>query len=299
MGGSDTSLTDGQRLMAKVINGGLAGVTGVTANFPLDLSKTRLQAQVTKPGEKPIYTGVFQTIRVIGQREGLKGLYAGYYANLSFIVFEKALKLCVNDYFRERFSNKNTGEVSLGAGMAAGALAGTIQSVITTPMELLKIEGQQASARGDKGYTLANGVKARLASEGIGGFYRGWLSTVARDMPWSLLYFPAYAALHDLSLFGSGKSFSGNLAAGMIAGAAASAVCTPLDVVKTRLQNRTKAQTKISWAQCASETYLKEGAKAFFKGTGPRMVCVAVLMGVAQGFYELGIGERIIGGGKR
>lgn len=292
MGSKD--LSDAQLLLAKVINGGLAGVTGVTANFPLDLSKTRLQAQVVKPGEERLYKNVFQTIRVIKAKEGFAGLYAGYYANLYFIVFEKALKLCANDHFRQTFANKDTGHVSLQAGMAAGALAGTIQSVVTTPMELLKIEGQQASARGDTSYTFNRALKLRFQSEGIRGFYRGWVSTVIRDCPWSVMYFPAYAAMRDTALFGSGENFTGNLLAGMIAGAAASGLCTPLDVIKTRLQNRTAAQGKISYGSCAQSIWQKEGGAAFFKGAVPRMICVSVLMGVAQGFYEMGIGESIV-----
>ena len=101
-------------------------------------------------------------------------------------------------------------------------------------------------------------------------------------------------ARRDTALFGSGENFTGNLLAGMIAGAAASGLCTPLDVIKTRLQNRTAAQGKISYGSCAQSIWQKEGGAAFFKGAVPRMICVSVLMGVAQGFYEMGIGESIV-----
>lgn len=42
----------------KILNGGIAGIVGVTCVFPIDLVKTRLQNQVTLPGEPPKYTGM-------------------------------------------------------------------------------------------------------------------------------------------------------------------------------------------------------------------------------------------------
>lgn len=43
------------RLLPKVINGGIAGMIGVSTVFPLDLVKTRLQNQQTGPNGEKIY----------------------------------------------------------------------------------------------------------------------------------------------------------------------------------------------------------------------------------------------------
>jgi hypothetical protein len=60
---------------------------------------------------------------------------------------------------------------------------------------------------------------------------------VLRDVPFGAVYFPAYhhlkALLADQTGYNSPLSILG---AGAVAGAAASSLVTPLDMVKTRLQ---------------------------------------------------------------
>ena len=310
-------------LASKVIDGGLAGITGVTATFPLDLSKTRLQKQVTPKGQSPVYKNMLQTIQVVAQKEGLVGLYSGYKVNVSFIVFEKAVKLVANDMFRMYFTDKDTGKISLAGECLSGASAGALQSAVTTPMELLrvngapmvesssvtsrvknhairlvrhgplKIKGQLAAQEGRQFNTMQEMSKI-LKNEGPKGFYRGWCSTLVRDIPFSFIYFPLYANLKNTKPFGYGQDFKGNLAAGMIAGAVAGALSTPTDVIKTRLQDLPPGET-MSWLKCVKLTYQNEGGlKPFFKGTGPRMVCIGSLFAVAQGFYELGLGKKVL-----
>ncbi len=38
-------------------------------------------------------------------------------------------------------------------------------------------------------------VRSTWRAEGIGGFYRGYLTTVAREIPFSLIQFPLWEAL--------------------------------------------------------------------------------------------------------
>lgn len=279
-------------ICSKVIDGGLAGVTGVSATFPLDLAKTRLQNQVTLAGEKPKYKNLFHAVKTVGQQEGAKALYSGYSVNVGFIVFEKAIKLVCNDVFRMALADKETGEVTLTNSCIAGASAGAAQSIVTTPMELLKIKGQMIAAEGGK-FNVFEAFRSIMRADGAIGFYRGWCSTLVRDVPFSFLYFPLYAELHYMDSFGGGNSFNGNLAAGMISGAVAGGLSTPTDVVKTRLQTLPPGVEKMSWMECV-KLVQKEGMSAFFKGAGPRMICIGSLFAVAQGFYELGTGKKVL-----
>ena len=46
------------RLLPKILNGGIAGIVGVSCVFPLDLVKTRLQNQQVGPNGERMYTSM-------------------------------------------------------------------------------------------------------------------------------------------------------------------------------------------------------------------------------------------------
>ncbi|XP_031671704.1 mitochondrial glutamate carrier 1-like [Oncorhynchus kisutch] len=127
-------------LPAKLINGGIAGLIGVTCVFPIDLAKTRLQNQ--QNGSR-LYTSMSDCLIKTIQSEGYFGMYRGAAVNLTLVTPEKAIKLAANDFFRQHLS-KDGQKVSLLREILAGCGAGTCQVIITTPMEMLKIQLQDA-----------------------------------------------------------------------------------------------------------------------------------------------------------
>lgn len=129
--------------MPKVINGGIAGIIGVTCVFPIDLVKTRLQNQEVGPNGTKMYKGLMDCFRQTYHREGFTGMYRGSAVNILLVTPEKAIKLAANDFFRYRLCN-SAGKLSLGAELISGGGAGLCQIIVTTPMELLKIQLQDA-----------------------------------------------------------------------------------------------------------------------------------------------------------
>lgn len=83
-------------------------------------------------------------------------MYRGSAVNILLITPEKAIKLAANDFFRHHLKMKD-GSLPITRQMAAGGLAGLFQIVVTTPMELLKIQMQDAgrvAAEAKKGVNI-------------------------------------------------------------------------------------------------------------------------------------------------
>jgi solute carrier family 25 aspartate/glutamate transporter 12/13 len=262
----------------KLVVGAVAGVFGTTCIYPLDMVKTRLQTG------KSMYSGPLTTIRSILQHEGVRGFYKGLVPNLVGVTPEKAIKLAANDVFREMLESEN-GSMSLVSEMAAGAGAGLCQVIATNPMEITKIRMQmQATLPVEQRQTTMQVVNGL----GIRGLYQGSLSTLSRDIPFSLIFFPAYANIKKYFADDKGNNSIGSLLlSGGIAGATGSFFATPADVIKTRLQLVGGKERYGNMANCFKTVLREEGVGALFAGCIPRMCVVAPLFGIALLSFEL------------
>ncbi|XP_074122920.1 mitochondrial glutamate carrier 2 isoform X1 [Sminthopsis crassicaudata] len=301
---------------AKLINGGVAGLVGVTCVFPIDLAKTRLQNQHGKVAYKGMIDCLVKTVRT----DGFFGMYRGAAVNLTLVTPEKAIKLAANDFFREQLLEDGS-KHNLIREMLAGCGAGVCQAVVTSPMEMLKIQlqdagrlvGQQhrtcpSAASPVRPYTTDSTPKRPsatiiawelLRTRGVSGLYRGLGATLLRDIPFSIIYFPFFANLNQLGINeATGKAhFFHSFASGCLAGSTAAIAVTPLDVLKTRIQTLKKGVGDEAYngiTDCARKVWTHEGPAAFMKGAGCRALVIAPLFGIAQGVYYLGIGESIL-----
>jgi len=251
--------------------GAIAGVIGVCVNFPLDLTKTRLQKQTTAE-----YKGILDCLIKVYRVGGVKGWYSGMRANLLGIIPEKAIKLACNDQFREMLRDKKTGKVSLGSELLAGGGAGFCQVVVTTPMEIVKIRGQLTGAS----------ISQCVSELGLRGLYKGYTPTLLRDVFFSMIFFPMQAEMKtswikddDRESTKLVKSFT----CGITAGGFSAALSTPLDVLKTRIQ----AGVPGGIIKVYQNTVMEEGYRALFKGLTPRIAAIGPLFGIAIMVYDV------------
>lgn len=298
-------------LLPKIINGGIAGIVGVSVVFPLDLVKTRLQNQTVGPNGERQYKNMLDCFKQTYRAEGYFGMYRGSAVNILLITPEKAIKLAANDMFRYYLTLKD-GTLPVLRQMMAGGMAGACQIIITTPMELLKIQMQdagrvaaQAKAEGKTVVrtTAMELTKKLLRERGIFGLYKGITATGFRDVSFSVVYFPLFATLNDLgpkdptNPTGPTK-FWWSFLSGCAAGSTAALAVNPMDVVKTRLQTLSKGSGERQYTSimdCIMTTLKYEGPTAFFKGGACRMIVIAPLFGIAQTVYYLGIAEYLLG----
>ncbi|XP_061711461.1 calcium-binding mitochondrial carrier protein Aralar1 isoform X1 [Cydia pomonella] len=267
--------------------GSIAGAVGASAVYPIDLVKTRMQNQRTGSfiGEVA-YRNSFDCFKKVIRHEGIFGLYRGLVPQLIGVAPEKAIKLTVNDLVRDKLMDKN-GNLSIYAEIFAGACAGGSQVIFTNPLEIVKIRLQVAGE-------IAGGQKVRawavVKELGLFGLYKGARACLLRDMPFSAIYFPAYA--HVKAKFADENGYNHPLtllAAGAIAGVPAASLVTPADVIKTRLQvvARTGQTTYTGVLDAARKIYAEEGFRAFWKGSVARVFRSSPQFGVTLVTYEI------------
>lgn len=209
----------------------------------------------------------------------------GAAVNLTLVTPEKAIKLAANDLFRHHLTKEGKGLTVLKE-MLAGCGAGMCQVVVTTPMEMLKIQLQDAgrlAAQQRKPNVMPTTTTTKLAAtntvlsrsynagpvasapravsatqiarellhtQGIQGLYKGLGATLMRDVPFSIVYFPLFANLNRLGKPSPEASapFYWAFLSGCLAGSTAAVAVNPCDVVKTRLQSLKKGASEETYS---------------------------------------------------
>lgn len=279
--------------------GSIAGCIGATVVYPIDLVKTRMQAQ----RHKAAYKNSLDCFKKIIKNEGLRGLYSGLAAQLVGVAPEKAIKLTVNDLVRKIGTNDDDNSITMPWEILAGSSAGACQVIFTNPLEIVKIRLQMQGGSQNKVLKPGEIPHKKLTAGqiiktlGVKGLYKGASACLLRDVPFSAIYFPTYANLKYL-LFDFDPSNPNKkhrldswqlLISGALAGAPAAFFTTPADVIKTRLQvEQKKGETKYNGIAHAFKTILKEeGVGAFFKGSLARVFRSSPQFGFTLASYEL------------
>jgi solute carrier family 25 aspartate/glutamate transporter 12/13 len=161
-------------------------------------------------------------------------------------------------------------------------------------LEIVKIRLQ---TQGEMARNLSSEVQRKSAllvirNLGMLGLYKGASACLLRDIPFSAIYFTAYAHLKsDVFKEGPNKKLNMGelLLSGAIAGMPAAYLTTPCDVIKTRLQVEARGgQTTYGGIMDAGKKILaEEGARAFFKGGPARIFRSSPQFGVTLMVYEL------------
>ena len=273
--------------------GSVAGAIGAFAVYPIDLVKTRMQNQRSVDPSQRLYKNSFDCFGKVFSHEGIRGLYRGLLPQMVGVAPEKAIKLTVNDFLRTLFKDPSRGDIYLPLEILAGGGAGASQVLFTNPLEIVKIRLQTQGEALRLGTAAAPKGTMQIISElGFFGLYKGAGACLLRDIPFSAIYFPTYAAakahLSDRRADKKPQPID-LLMAGAIAGVPAASLVTPADVIKTRLQveARKGQQTYSGIRDCFWKVLKAEGPFAFGKGAAARVFRSSPQFGVTLLAYEL------------
>ncbi|SCU84214.1 LAFA_0D08812g1_1 [Lachancea sp. 'fantastica'] len=270
--------------------GAMAGFLAGVIVCPLDVAKTRLQAQGLRPASINYYNGIVGTLSTIVRDEGVRGLYKGlvpivmgYFPTwmIYFTVYEKSKKR-----YPQLFPSSDFLSHSLSA-----LTAGSISTILTNPVWVVKTR-LMLQTHVDKHSTHYKGTFDAFykiyTTEGFKTFYAGLLPSLF-GLLHVAIHFPIYEKLkvwlrcspsfvdsddHKLDLFRL-------ITASSISKMVASTLTYPHEILRTRMQLKAPPIDKKNTPQIATHhalirlvhrTYTKEGLRGFYSGFTTNLV---------------------------
>jgi len=251
--------------------GGVAASTAHTLLVPIDVVKTRLQADASR------YDGPADCVRQVWQQEGPGGFAQGIGATVTGYLVAGSLSFGLLEVFSRLLRDLAGPGNALTFGTlllaAASVMATCVRATAVCPFEAVRIR----SVRSGEPSSVV--LQRTLDNDGVGALYTGLAPILLKEVPFAVTKFVAFdsfsnaiaAAFPDAS---GALLFSEPLAAGALAGVLAILASQPADVVLTRT-NDEGATLGGSIAQVAA------APASVLNGLGPRLL-FGVLLTSAQ-----------------
>ncbi|KAI2640263.1 mitochondrial carrier domain-containing protein [Xylaria nigripes] len=268
--------------------GAVGGFTSGIVTCPLDVIKTKLQAQggfqvVSKGrhvGHRRVYSGLVGTARVIWKEEGVRGLYRGlgpivlgYLPTWAvwFTVYNNSKKYMADSHVRNQFA----------INFCSSIIAGASSTIVTNPIWVIKTRLMSQSSSGYNRdmsvfprsgntptsrprinspwyyHSTLDAARKMYSSEGILSFYSG-LTPALLGLTHVAVQFPAYEYLRKkFTGHGMGEmtdtahqsQWFGVLSASILSKIMASSATYPHEVIRTRLQTQRRPTPGVEYLQ--------------------------------------------------
>ncbi|XP_008980232.1 mitochondrial S-adenosylmethionine carrier protein isoform X4 [Callithrix jacchus] len=169
--------------------------------------------------------------------------------------------------------------------MLAASAGEVVACLIRVPSEVVKQRAQVSAST--RTFQIFSNI---LHEEGIQGLYRGYKSTVLREIPFSLVQFPLWESLKAFWSWRQDHVVDSwqSAVCGAFAGGFAAAVTTPLDVAKTRIM-LAKAGSSTASGNVLSAlhgVWRSQGLTGLFAGVFPRMAAISLGGFIFLGTYD-------------
>jgi len=255
--------------------------------YPIDTVKTRVQVSPVPLGMREAWREVLRERGFTGLMRGSSVIGAGCIpAHIGlFGTYELAMARLVD---RQEHQPVRTA--------ACGGFASVVHDIVLTPCDVVKQRLQMGRYLGTK-----HCVASMLRQEGLGAFYRSLPATLAMNVPFTGVLVASNESLKLLLKARQGEADTtlstapAYFACAGLSGAVASALTSPLDVVKTRLQTQEVVlsgglTSKLLQPQgiltVARAIVQEEGLRGMFRGAVPRMLLSAPAAAISWGTYE-------------
>jgi len=175
--------------------------------------------------------------------------------------------------------------------MMAASMAEVAACTVRVPVEVIKQRMQVAS----KGTKSSQILSKLLKIEGPRGLFRGFTTTVMREVPFSMIQFPLWEWLKSKWAHYQNedrvKPMQSSIC-GAISGGISAAITTPLDVAKTRIM-LADSSSQLARKQSAFYALMvikqEKGWSGWWAGLTPRVAWISLGGALFLGIYDLSL----------
>ncbi|KAJ7086303.1 mitochondrial carrier domain-containing protein [Mycena crocata] len=254
----------------ELLAGSVGGAAQVLVGQPLDTVKTR--AQIAPKG---MFKGPMDILMQTVRKEGFFALYKGMTSPLLGIAGVNSLLFASYGVSRRIISPFP--QLSLGDTALAGSMAGAVNAILASPVEMFKVR-MQGQYGGETDKRLRVVMREMWTQWGFRkGVMRGYWVTVAREIPAYAGFYTAYEFSKRKfgAKYGDELPVWALLASGSTGGIAYWLACYPLDVIKSRIQLRDTPPTGTPLQYIFREGRMviaESGVTGLFRGLSPSLL---------------------------
>ncbi|CAL4060204.1 unnamed protein product [Meganyctiphanes norvegica] len=259
-----------QKRIARWYFGGMASCGAACCTHPLDLLKVHLQTQ-----QNATVGGGQMAMRII-RTQGFLALYNGLSASLLRQVTYSTTRFAIYEVAKQRMAESSGGPTPFYQRAALAGFAGACGGFVGTPGDMINVRMQNdiklpADQRRNYKHAL-DGLYRVFREEGLTRLFRGASTATLRAVLITIGQLSFYDQI-KLTLLDT-PYFEDNIilhfTSSLSAGAIATTMTQPVDVIKTRAMNATPGEYRNLWHIITHTA--KGGPLAFFKGYIPAFV---------------------------
>jgi solute carrier family 25 iron transporter 28/37 len=269
------------------VAGAFAGILEHTVMFPVDSIKTRMQilksSTTTSAVKSEISNSVFENVYHISKTEGPLSLWRGITSVVLGAGPAHAVYFGTYEYVKKQLiiNHKDSNVLEIGV---AGSAATITSEALMNPFDVIKQRMQ--IHKGNK-LNVFNVIGDIYKNEGFKSFYYSYPTTIMMTIPFTALNFIVYESSIKLINPGGEHDPLKHCISGGFAGGVASALTTPLDVIKTFLQTNGVKLKVTKFRHATKLVWQSEGFKGFWKGLKPRVISNVPSTAICWTAYEM------------
>lgn len=253
--------------------GGAASCVAAVVVHPFDLTKVRLQN--TKGNVKQ---GMFSTMIKIGKNEGVLKLYAGLSASILRQATYSTVRFGVYEKLKDFITSKTNKKANVGELLLCSSIAGALGGACGNPGDVINVRMQndgQLPREQRRNYKHAiDGIIRISKEEGSMALFRGVGPNINRAILMTSSQCVSYDMFKAIILNHTSMQdgITLHLTSSVLAGLVATTVCSPVDVIKTRIMSASTSDHRMSATQIMKQMFKSEGIPSFFKGWTPAFI---------------------------